>query len=217
MFKCICGTEHNNYKALNYHKKTRHNQCSICYKWFITENELNTHITNCNNKIELFNNKMNDFENDNMMQIIKKHLDDIDIPTLKLSYKLYVYSKVYDNPYFISSSMITEYLGYSQKRESNNLIEDLLKENIDYTIKEEIADLVLSRNNGKLDARSKEYYLNLRGFRRLCMHSRMKNADYMKDLLSIMADIVHEFMMIKINEENRKILDEKDKELEYNK
>ena len=132
MFKCICGNDCKNLKALNYHKNTKHKQCNDCYKWFISEDDLNMHIDDCKEKIKLFNDKMNDFDNDNMMQIMNKHLDEIDIPTLKLSYKLYVYSKVNNNPYFISSTMITKYLGYSRKEDCNKLIEDTIKYDIDY-------------------------------------------------------------------------------------
>ena len=132
MFKCICGNDCKNLKALNYHKNTKHKQCNDCYKWFISEDDLNIHSIECKEKIKLFNDKMNDLENDNMMQIMNKHLDEIDIPTLKLSYKLYVYSKVNNNPYFISSTMITKYLEYSYKKDTNNIIEDTIKYDIDY-------------------------------------------------------------------------------------
>jgi hypothetical protein len=187
---CICGNNFKNLKALNYHKKNYHIKCLDCYKWFIDSNEFKNHKIECEYRIQLLNNKINDFNNSYIIHIITNDFYKIDIEKIKLLYMLYAYSKIYNDPFFISSTMIKDYLAYSYKKESNILIENTFKEQKKY-VSDDSADISIHCKNNNIDNRYKEYFIRLSSLEILCTVTNKQNGilfKYMIELVRLIED-----------------------------
>jgi hypothetical protein len=173
------------------------------------------------------NEQINIFNDDNLIRLIKEEFNDNDNQLFQMSFQLFNISHNKPNDYIIDLDEVYKWIGFSRKDHAKTLLITQFKEGIHYKMNKEVSP----RTRGNLGGRPVEkILLTIEGFKKYCLKASTEKSDQIYDYYIKMEKIIFKYIqdqyttqqniIIQNNkalEDNKQLLELKDKELENNK
>jgi len=161
----------------------------------------------------------NIMQEDNLIELIKQKFTEDDMEIFKMNFKIYLANEDNKNGFVVDLDDIYRYIGFKQKGHAKRFLINKFTINIHYII-----SLSPTGKRSSETTRGGENYenimLNIETFKKFCMKASTKESEKFLDYYITMENVIFDYIKIKmteqlkINFENKKILELKDKQLE---